>query len=128
MGYQGKFSGKNPPLACKSQVAEAHITKRNVFPAADLADMLGKPRSQRSLALSLSLRRLADVNKFGFEIEGVNTAFMRPTPFREREQRAAPQLIDDLGADAPVEVEIKMVRIFAQGADAARSCFRESKI
>ena len=109
--HQSKLGRKHPPVAGERQVAALHLVQRNVSALGDLDPMFRETLAQGAPARGHACGRLPDVDEIAPEVQRVDTAGARAYAFREIEQGACFQLLENLFLDAPVEVEFKAVRV-----------------
>ena len=88
VNHECKLGSENPPLAHEGQVSTPHIVEGDVLAFCDFMSVLGEAATERAPALGRSLRRLADVDEFAFEVEGVDSARWRSHTFGKVEGRA----------------------------------------
>ena len=73
--------------------------------------MLIQATAQRSLAFRVPSGRFAEINESALIVERIDSG--RADVFSQREERARLKLLHHLAADAPIEIELEMVRILA---------------
>jgi len=106
-----KFGCEHPPLAREREITALHFVERDIFSPAYFDAMFVKAPAQRPLGFGGARRCLSDVNELVLEVQSVDPAGERSCAFRQGKGRTGFELFDNLSANAPVEVEIKMVRV-----------------
>ena len=105
MGDEREFGREHPPLAFEGEIAAPHVVQRDVLPAGDLGGVLAEPRPQRTLALRSPPRRLTDIDQAPLVVEGIDPAGRGTRAPRQVKERAAFELLDDLGPDPFIQIE-----------------------
>ena len=100
--HQRKFRCENPPFACKRQIPALHILQADVLSTADLADMFSQAGAEGSLAFGRILGCLPNINQLALEIQGIDSAGMRPRAFTQGKYRASLEFFNHLGSNATV--------------------------